>query len=138
MNYISHHAVFKDKESSTPFCIVSNLSLDNNNLGNSYNGCLAKGPNSLTPLLEVLVTWRAYLLVFAWDIKKAYNALLIALIHHHMRQMVWRLGDVTAPFQVHSFARVRDDMFGARQRHCPGYGEDLPLDFQATGTLQLC
>ena len=55
-NYISHHEVIKPGSTSTKLRIVSNLSLDNNNSGLSYNDSLPKGPSSLVPLLETMVT----------------------------------------------------------------------------------
>ena len=67
---ISHHAVLKPQSKSTPVRVVSNSSLDNNWSDHSYNSTLAKGPNSLTPLLEVLTTWRTYLKTVVWDLSK--------------------------------------------------------------------
>ena len=58
INYVSHHGVEKPKSSTTPLRIVANSSLDSNWSGNSYNSCLVKGPNAVTPHLEVLCTWR--------------------------------------------------------------------------------
>lgn len=50
--YITHHAVLKDSV-TTPVRVVSNSSF--NNGGNSLNSCLACGPNSLNPMLDVLL-----------------------------------------------------------------------------------
>ena len=60
VNYISHHGVFKKSSATTKLRIVSNSSLDNNGRGVSLNSCLPKGPNSLSSLVEVFVTFRCY------------------------------------------------------------------------------
>ena len=55
VNYISHHGVTTPGSRTTPLRAVSNSSLDNNGSGHLYNSLLAKGPNDLPPLLEILV-----------------------------------------------------------------------------------
>ena len=60
VNYVSHHGVSKPSSRTTKVRIVSNSSLSNNNSGVSYNDMLPKGPNSLVPLIEALITWRVY------------------------------------------------------------------------------
>ena len=54
INYVSYHGVLKPGSMTTPLRIVSNSPLSNNNSGHSYNLILAKGPNSIMPLLRVL------------------------------------------------------------------------------------
>ena len=92
INYVSHHGVAKPGSASTKLRIVSNSSLNNNNNGLSYNDCLPKGPNSLVPLLQALVTWRGYEEVAVWDIKKAYNSVHTYQEEMHMRRLLWRWG----------------------------------------------
>ena len=75
INYISHHGVLKPGSTTTPLRIVSNSSLSNNNSGHSYNSILAKGPNSIMPLLRVLTTFRCYERIVCWDLHKAYNSI---------------------------------------------------------------
>ena len=53
--YISHHAVLKNSP-STPCRMVTNSSF--NNCGNCLHSCLASGPNSLNPMLDVLLRCR--------------------------------------------------------------------------------
>ena len=53
--YISHHPVLKDSV-STPVRMVTNSSF--NNAGNSLNSCLAAGPNSLNPMVDVVLRFR--------------------------------------------------------------------------------
>ena len=111
VNYVTHHAVANPGSTTTPYRVVSNSSLDNNWSGVSYNDCLAKGPNSLTPLLEVLVTWRTYIFVVVWDISKAYNSMDATQEHWHMRRLLWRWGDTSKPWSVYVFKYVH---FGDR------------------------
>ena len=72
INYISHHCVLKPGSTTTPLQIVSNSSLSNNNSRHSYNSILAKGPNSIMPLLRVLMAFRSYERIVCWDLHKAY------------------------------------------------------------------
>ena len=66
--YITHHAVLKDSV-STPVRVVSNSSF--NNCGNSLNTCLATGPNSLNPMLDVMLRFRSYPVALQLDLAKA-------------------------------------------------------------------
>ena len=100
-NYISHHDVPKPSSKSTRIRIVSNSSLNNNNKGYSYNDCLPKGPGSLVPLLECMVTW---------DYSKCYNSVWTTPAELHCRRFVWRwkVGD---PWEVFGIDRMH---FGDR------------------------
>ena len=110
-NYVSHHAVLKPGSTTTPVRFVSNSSLDNNWSGVSYNDCLVKGPNALTPLREVLTTWRTYQHCIVWDISKAYNAIQSTEEHWHMRKLLWRWGKIDEPWDVYVIKMVH---FGDR------------------------
>ena len=70
--YITHHAVLKDSI-TTPVRVVTNSSF--NNGGNSLNSCIASGPNSLNPMLHVMLRFRGYEVAVQWDLSKAYNTL---------------------------------------------------------------
>ena len=90
VNYIAHHEVMKPGSVSTKLRIVSNSSLNNNNTGVSFNDLVAKGPNSLIPLLEVATSWRQYPRVCVWDYKKCYNSVFTTEKEKHLRRFVWR------------------------------------------------
>ena len=60
------------------------MSLDNNNHGVSFNDLLPKGPNTLVPLLQALITWRTYKEVVIWDYSKAYNTVRTFAEEMHM------------------------------------------------------
>ena len=74
VNYTIHHGVDKSKSSTTVQRVVSNSPWGNSNLVVSYNSILAKGPNSLMPLVAALVRWRSYKRALAWDLSKTHNA----------------------------------------------------------------
>ena len=48
------------------------------------------GPNSLVPLMEDLVIWRAYLRVVMWDYAKCYNSVKTTDKKLHCQRFVWR------------------------------------------------
>ena len=81
--YISHHAVLKDSI-STPVRMVTNSSF--NNGGQSLNSCLAAGPNSLNPMLSVLLRFRCWECAMQYDLKKAYNTMHTGVMERHLRR----------------------------------------------------
>ena len=118
VNYISHHGVLKESSQTTKLRIVSNSSLVNNKAGFSLNDCLPKGPTSLVPLLEALVTWRIYPHVAVWDYVKCYNSVHTAEKDMHLRRFVWRL-DGDGVWKVYAINRMH---FGDR---CAAVGLDV-------------
>ena len=118
VNYISHHGVLKESSQTTKLRIVSNSSLVNNKAGFSLNDCLPKGPNSLVPLLEALITWRIYPHVAVWDYVKCYNSVHTAEKDMHLRRFVWRL-DGDSVWRIYAIDRMH---FGDR---CAAVGLDV-------------
>ena len=88
LNYLSYHGVEKLTSATTKLRVVSNSSLKNNMT--SYNDIFPKGPNSLTPLIESLTTFRSYKHVVSWDLLKAYTTVHTGQSEKHMRRLVWR------------------------------------------------
>jgi hypothetical protein len=87
LNYISHHGVEKPSP-TTPLRIVTNSSL--NNGGNSLNGCLIGGPNSLNPMLDIALRFRCHECGMVFDLTKAYNSLHTGPVERHLRRFIWR------------------------------------------------
>ena len=85
--YITHHGVLKDSV-TTPLRVVTNSSF--NNGGNSLNSCMASGPNSLNPMLDVMLRFRTYPIAVHFDLSKAYNTIRTTLPERHLRRFVWR------------------------------------------------
>ena len=106
VNYISHHGVRKSTSNSTPLRVVSNSSLNNNNSGHSFNSILAKGPNSIQPLFNILVMFRTYEEVVVWDIHKAYNVMETTDKELHCRRLVWRWGQQDQDWKTYGFTKV--------------------------------
>ena len=120
--YITHHAVLKDSV-STPVRVVSNSSF--NNCGNSLNSCLATGPNSLNPMLDVMLRFRSYPVALQLDLAKAYNTLRSGLVERHLRRFVWRF-DPSEPWQDYAIDRVH---FGDASAGCQlEVGKDIVAD----------
>ena len=88
--YISHHPVMKNSV-STPVRMVTNSSF--NNGGKSLNSCLAAGPNSLNPMLDVLLRFRCYCCGLQYDLSKAYNTMRTGMKERHLRRFVWRFSE---------------------------------------------
>ena len=100
--YISHHAVLKDSI-STPVRMVTNSSF--NNGGQSLNSCLAAGPNSLNPMLSVLLRFRCWECAMQYDLKKAYNTMHTGVMERHLRRWVWKFDD-DADWEDYAFDKV--------------------------------
>ena len=79
---------------------------------------LPKGPNSLVPLIEALVTWRVYPHVVTWDYSKCYNSMKMTKKEHHCRRFVWRL-DQNEPWKVYGIDAMH---FGDK---CAAIGLDV-------------
>ena len=101
-NYISHHGVERPSP-TTPLRIVTNSSL--NNGGNSLNGCLIGGPNSLNPMLNIALRFRSYECAMIFDLSKAYNSLKTGQVERHLRRCIWRFSP-DEPWQDFAFDTV--------------------------------
>ena len=100
--YITHHAVLKDSI-TTPVRVVSNSSF--NNGGRSLNSCLASGPNSLNPMLDVMLRYRCNQVAVQSDLAKAYNTLRTGPVERNCRRFVWRFSP-SDPWQDFALDRV--------------------------------
>ena len=111
VNYVDHHPVHNPGSLSTPYRVVVNSSLDNNNQGISVNDLWPKGPNSLTPLKTCVVHWRSAKRVVVWDLSKCYQRILTPGPHtgnpltreRHCRRLIWRFGKKDEDFIIFGF-----------------------------------
>ena len=99
VNYISHHGVVQDSM-TTPLRVVTNSSL--NNGGRSLNDCLPTGPNSLNPMLDIMLRFRCHECGMISDLTKAYNCLHTGPVERHLRRFVYRF-DPTDVWQDYAF-----------------------------------
>ena len=72
VNYISHHGVISDSV-TTPLRMLTNNTVKNGT--RSLNECLARGPNSLNPMLDISLRFRCHEEGMVFDLTKAYNSL---------------------------------------------------------------
>ena len=111
VNYVDHHPVHNPGSLSTPYRVVVNSSLDNNNQGISVNDMWPKGPNSLTPLITCVVHWRSSKRVVVWDLSKCYQRIWTPGPHtgtpltreRHCRRLIWRFGKKGEKFIIFGF-----------------------------------
>ena len=100
--YISHHGVCKESV-STPLQMVTNSSF--NNGGCCLNACLAAGPNSLNPMLPVMMRFRCRECGLQYDLSKAYNTMRTGPRERHLRRFVWKFREEDE-WQDFAFDRV--------------------------------
>ena len=84
VNYNSHFEVINENSSSTRLRIVSNLAQKNARSGLSLNDCMAKGPDLLALLEDVLLHFRTGQVTIILDLTKAYKG-------NHTREKEQRL-----------------------------------------------
>ena len=93
VHYISHHAVIKPENKSTPIRVVFNSSAKYQ--GQSLNECWMKGPDLLNNLYGVLMRFRENDVALSADISKMYHRVLIPISDQHVHRFLWRNMDQT-------------------------------------------
>ena len=61
---------------------------------------MQEGPNALSSLLQVLIGFRMYEVALVYDMTKAYQSIGTGETEKHLRRIVWRWCDVSAPWEV--------------------------------------
>ena len=100
VSYVTHHAVHKPESITTPLRIVTNTSLKNVHAGLFPNECMQEGPNALSSLLQVLIGFRMYEVALVYDMTKAYQSIGTGDTEKHVRRIIWRWCDVSAPWEI--------------------------------------
>ena len=75
VHYLTHFPVLKPGSTTTKVRIVANSKMKNQNTKLSLNDVVEPGPNSLNPLLEVLILFRGLEVGLLFDLCKAYQQL---------------------------------------------------------------
>jgi hypothetical protein len=88
VHYISHHAVSRPENRSTPLRIVFNSSATYD--GHTLNDYWYKGPDLLNNLFGVILRFRENPIAIAGDISKMYHMVSIPLSDQHVHRFVWR------------------------------------------------
>lgn len=87
-NYLPHHAVFKES-SSTKTRIVFDASSKNSD-GISLNDKLLTGPVIQDLLVNIILRWRRYKIVFTADLHKMYRQINVPKEDSQCQRIVWR------------------------------------------------
>ena len=88
VHYISHHAVIRPDNKSTPLRIVFNSSAIYK--GHCLNEYWKKGPDLLNNLSGVLLRFREHSVAICADISKMYHRILIPDRDQHVHRFLWR------------------------------------------------
>ncbi|XP_030843375.1 uncharacterized protein LOC580152 [Strongylocentrotus purpuratus] len=88
VHYISHHAVIRPDNKSTPLRIVFNSSAIYK--GHCLNEYWKKGPDLLNNLFGVLLRFREHPVAICADISKMYHRILIPERDQHVHRFLWR------------------------------------------------
>ena len=95
--FIPWQIVYKIASLSTPVRMVMNGSCATPG-GESLNNCLAKGANSLTRILDILISFRMGACALTFDIKMAYNGVFLEPEYYKFQKYLWKEGlDINNP-----------------------------------------
>ena len=106
VHYLPIQAVIKPSSVTTRVRLVTNSSLVDPATGLSLNSILAKGPNYLNDMWEILVRFRNYEVGLCGDIAKAYYQMHCGPVERHLRRVLWRNGNVGTPWRIFAFEVV--------------------------------
>ncbi|XP_072936558.1 uncharacterized protein [Epargyreus clarus] len=87
--YLSHHAVIRANNESTPTRVVFDASCKDKN-GISLNDELLVGPTLQEDLRSIIMRWRMHAICFVSDLKKMYRMVLVAKKHTDFQRILWR------------------------------------------------
>ncbi|KAL7306684.1 hypothetical protein TKK_0001357 [Trichogramma kaykai] len=88
-NYIPHHCIFKNVDSTPKIRVVFNASFKVKN-GNSLNDCLLTGPKLQKDLWMILTSWRQFRVAFTADIIKMFRQIKINPADYTWQRIFWR------------------------------------------------
>lgn len=88
VNYLPHHAVFKDS-STTKIRVVFDASRKSTN-GKSLNDNLMIGPTMQNDMSTTMMRWRKHRIAFTADIEKMYRQILVDREHTKLQRIIWR------------------------------------------------
>ena len=106
ISYVTHLPVFKPDSTTTPLRIVTNTSFVNERAKLSPNDCMNEGPNALSSLLEVLISFRMNEVALVYDLTKAYQSIYTGDIEKNVRRIVWRWGKTDEPWEIYGYEVV--------------------------------
>ena len=98
IHYLAYFPVIKPGSVTTKVQIVANSKI--NYTGLFLNDVVEPGPNSLTPLLDVLIQFRGLEVVLLFDLCKAFQQLVTGNMERHLRRLVYRISP-NEPWEVY-------------------------------------
>ena len=105
VHYLTHFPVIKPSSVTTKVRIVANSKMKNQHTGLSLNDVVEPGPNSLNPLLDVLILFRGVEVGLLFDLCKAYQQLVTGDLERHLRRFVYRASS-DQPWRTYCYDRV--------------------------------
>ena len=105
-HYVSIQHVLKPDSVTTRLRLVINSSLRCPKTGLSLNDILAKGPNVLNDIWDLILRFRSYRVGLVSDVTKAYHSMKTGLLEKHVRRVVWRYGKLGTRWRVFAFLVV--------------------------------
>jgi hypothetical protein len=105
MHYVSIFGVEQPGHLGHSLRVVCDSAMKNCHSGLSVNDCLEKPPNTLVPLLDVLLWWRTNLFVLMVDLARAYQALWTGEMERYTRMFLWRRSG-EEPWETYAYDRV--------------------------------
>ena len=106
VHYVPIQHVLRPDSETTRLRLVINSSLRCPRTGLSLNDILAKGPNVLNDVWEMLVRFRENEKALVSDVTKAYHQMVTGLLEMHLRRVVWRNSQPGKKWKVYGFLSV--------------------------------
>ncbi|XP_022907542.1 uncharacterized protein [Onthophagus taurus] len=102
--YLPHHGVIRESSTTTKLRVVFNGSQKTSN-NISLNDCLYTGPKLQTELLDIILRWRCYAMVFSCDLEKMYRQIRVHPDDCSCQRILWR-EDPSNPIQIYQLSTV--------------------------------
>lgn len=102
--FIPHHAVLKPDSLTTKLRVVFDASAKTST-GRSLNDCMYVGKKQQRDLIEILIQWRLYKIVFKADITKMYRQIHIDKDDQRYHTIFWR-NDTSEKIKEYQLTRV--------------------------------
>jgi hypothetical protein len=110
VNYNSYFPVKNESSVSSKIRVVLNSAQINATCGLSLNMCTEKGPDTLQPMLDILIRWRTVEHALHGDLSKAYQNIQTGEKEMHVRRILWRASPdqrwLTYAYQVVTFGDI--------------------------------
>ena len=93
VHFVAHNGIVNQTSLSTKLRIVVDSAIRNPGNNKSINEAWVKGPCTLNPLYETLVTFRSFPVACVYDLSKAYHQIKTTEDEFFQRLCVWKLSE---------------------------------------------